>query len=89
MQPQRDLREINEIRELFEAGQETGTLESSEVLDLLQEVDLSTGEIQQVYGLLREHGVEVIDAEFLNDTLHHEEEDAQLVEEVLESDLRT
>src|SRR4028119_1482305 len=89
LQPQRDLRDIEEIQELFEAGQETGTLESSEVLDLLQEVDLSTDEIQQVYGLLREHGVEVVDAEFLNDTLHHEEEDAQLVEEVLESDLRT
>jgi RNA polymerase primary sigma factor len=89
LQPQRDLRDIEEIQELFEAGQETGTLESSEVLDLLQEVDLSTEEIQQVYGLLREHGVEVVDAEFLNDTLHHEEEDAQLVEEVMESDLRT
>ena len=89
MQPQRDLRDIDEIQELFETGQETGTLESSEVLDLLQEVDLSTDEIQQVYGLLREHGVEVVDAEFLNDTLHHEEDDAQLVEEVLESDLRT
>ncbi|MBD0354929.1 MAG: RNA polymerase sigma factor RpoD, partial [Rubrobacteraceae bacterium] len=48
MQPQRDLRDIEEIQELFEAGQETGTLESSEVLDLLQEVDLSTDEIQQV-----------------------------------------
>ena len=89
MQPQRDLRDIEEVQELFETGQETGTLESSVVLDLLQEVDLSTDEIQQVYGLLREHGVEVVDAEFLNDTLHHEEEDAQLVEEVLESDLRT
>src|ERR671913_549493 len=61
LQPQRDLRDIEEIQELFEAGQETGTLESSEVLDLLQEVDLSTDEIQQVYGLLREHGVEVLD----------------------------
>jgi RNA polymerase primary sigma factor len=88
LQPQRDLRDIEEIQELFEAGQESGTLESSEVLDLLQEVDLSTEEIQQVYGLLREHGVEVVDAEFLNDTLHREEEDEQLVEEVLESDLR-
>jgi RNA polymerase primary sigma factor len=89
LQPQRDLRDIEEIQELFEAGQESGTLESSEVLGLLQEVDLSTEEIQQVYGLLREHGVEVVDAEFLHDTLHHEEEDAQLVEEVLEGDLRT
>jgi hypothetical protein len=61
LQPQRDLRDIEEIQELFETGQETGTLESSEVLDLLQEVDLSTDEIQQVYGLLREHGVEVVD----------------------------
>jgi len=88
LQPQRDLRDIEEIQELFEAGQESGTLESSEVLGLLQEVDLSTDEIQQVYGLLREHGVEVVDAEFLTDTVT-EEEDARLVEEVLESDLRT
>ena len=88
MQPQRDLRDIEEIQELFEAGQESGTLESSEVLGLLQEVDLSTDEIQQVYGLLRDHGVEVVDAEFLTDTVT-EEEDAKLVEEVLEGDLRT
>ena len=72
MQPQRDLRDIEEIQELFEAGQETGTLESSEVLDLLQEVDLSTDEIQQVYGLLREHGVEIVDTEFLAETLAEE-----------------
>lgn len=89
MQPRRDLREIEEIQELFDAGQESGTLESSEVLGLLQEVDLSTDEIQQVYGMLREYGVEVVDAEFLNDTLHNEEEDAQLVEEVLEADLKS
>ncbi len=88
MQPQhRDLRELEEVKELFEAGQESGQLESSEVLDLLQEVDLSTDEIQQVYGMLRERGVEVVDTEFFDDTLK-EEEDAQLVEEVLEGDLR-
>src|SRR5918997_2995338 len=88
LQPQRDLRDIEEIQELFEAGQETGTLESSEGLELLQEVDLSTDEIQQVYGLLREHGVEVVDAGFLQETLQ-EDEDTQLVEEVLEADLKS
>jgi RNA polymerase primary sigma factor len=88
LQPQRDLRDIEEIQELFEAGQETGTLESSEVLDLLQEVDLSTDEIQQVYGLLREHGVEIVDTGFLTENLN-EEEDVQLVEEVLEGDLKS
>src|SRR4028119_583205 len=88
LQPQRDLRDIEEIQELFEAGQETGTLESSEVLDLLQEVDLSTDEIQQVYGLLREHGVEIVDAGFLAETIG-EDEDTQLVEEVLEGDLKS
>ena len=76
------------IKELFEAGQESGTLESSEVLELLHEADLSNDEIQQVYGLLREHGVKVVDAGFLADTLS-EGEDAQLVEEVLEGDLRS
>jgi len=88
LQPQRDLRDIEEIQELFEAGQETGTLESREVLDLLQEVDLSTDEIQQVYGLLREHGVEVVDAGFLAETMS-EDEDTQLVKEVLEGDLKS
>ncbi|MDN5696952.1 MAG: sigma-70 family RNA polymerase sigma factor [Rubrobacter sp.] len=88
MQPQRDLRDIEEVKELFEAGQTTGTLESGEVLELLSEVDLSTDEIQQVYGLLREHGVEIVDAGFLEDSAK-EEEDLQIVEEVLESDLRT
>jgi RNA polymerase primary sigma factor len=88
LQPQRDLRDIEEVQELFEAGQESGTLESSEVLTLLQEVDLSTDEIHRVYGLLREGGVEVVDAGFLADTLHNEDEDAQIVEEVIEGDLK-
>ncbi len=87
MQPHRDLRDIEEVQELFEVGQQSGTLESSEVLDLLQEVDLSTDEIQQVYSLLKDQGVEVVDADFLADTLN-EEQDARLVEEVLEGDLR-
>ena len=88
MQPQRDLREIEEVRELFEAGQETGVLESGEVLDLLQEVDLSTEEIQQVYGLLREQGVEIVDSGFLSEGAE-EDEDTQVVEEVLEGDLKS
>ncbi|MGB3635518.1 MAG: sigma-70 family RNA polymerase sigma factor [Rubrobacteraceae bacterium] len=88
MQPQRDLRDVEEVRELFEAGQQTGTLESTEVLELLQELDLSTAEIQQVYGLLRENGIEVVDSEFLADTLS-EEQDTQVVQAVLESNLRT
>jgi RNA polymerase primary sigma factor len=88
LQPQRDLRDIEEVQELFEAGQEAGTLESSDVLGLLQEVDLSTDEIQQVYGLLREHGVEVVDADFLADALGKEKSDAKLVREVMEGDLR-
>ena len=88
MQPQRDLRDIEEVKELFEAGQSTGALESGEVLELLSEVDLSTDEIQQVYGLLRDQGVEIVDAGFLEDSVK-EEEDLQIVEEVLESDLRT
>ena len=89
MQPQRDLREIDEIQELFEAGRQTGTLESSEVLELLQEVDLSTEEIQQVYGLLREHGIEVVDGDFLTAALGKEGEDIQIIEEVLGSNLRS
>jgi RNA polymerase primary sigma factor len=88
LQPQRDLREIEEVRELFEAGQEAGVLESGEVLDLLQEVDLSTEEIQQVYGLLREQGVEIVDSGFLSES-PEEEEDVQVVEEVLEGDLKS
>ena len=88
MQPQRDLRDMEEVKELFEAGQQSGTLESSEVLELLQEVDLSTGEIREVYGLLKEQGINVVDAEFLADTLH-EDEDEQIVEKVLESNLRS
>jgi RNA polymerase primary sigma factor len=89
VQPQRDLRDIDEIQELFEAGQESGSLESAEVLDLLQEVDLSTEEIQQVYSMLRENGVEVVDTDFMSNGLPDEEEETRLVEEVLESDLRS
>ena len=89
MQPQRDLREIDEIQELFEAGQESGSLESAEVLDLLLEVDLSTDEIQRVYSLLRENGVEVVNTESISNGVPEDEEETRLVEEVLEGDLRS
>lgn len=88
MQPQRDLRDMEEIKELFEAGHQSGTLESSEVLELLQDVDLSTREIREVYGLLKDQGITVVDAEFLTDTLQ-EDEDEQIVDKVLEDDLRS
>ena len=84
MRPQRGLRDIEEIQELFEgAGQETGTLESSEVLDLLQGVDLSTDEIQQVYGLLRGHASRWSAPGSSRETMGNE--DTQLVKEVLKA----
>jgi len=88
LQPHRDLRDIEEVRELFEAGQQAGALESSEVLDLLQEVDLSTEEIHRVYSLLKDQGVEIVDSEFIEETMK-EDEDAKLVEEVFEGDLKS
>ncbi|WP_119070818.1 sigma-70 family RNA polymerase sigma factor [Rubrobacter indicoceani] len=88
MQPQRDLRDIAEVRELFDAGRENGALDSSEVLELLQEVDLSTDEIQRVYGLLREGGIEVTDGGFIAGVLEGEEEDKQIVEEIVDNDLK-
>ncbi|HAW60311.1 MAG TPA: RNA polymerase sigma factor RpoD [Actinobacteria bacterium] len=53
--------EIEEVKKLIIKGKEKGALSSDEIADALQEIDLTTEQIENVYSYLAEQGIEVVD----------------------------
>ncbi len=53
--------ELEEVKELFERGEKKGELTSEEIINALQEVDLSPDEIDEIYQKLSQRGIEVVD----------------------------
>jgi len=54
---------IDEVRELLLEGKEQGFLSADRVADVLQDIDLSTEQIENIYGLFIELGVDVVEDE--------------------------
>jgi len=54
--------EIEEVKRLINKGKEKGILSSDEIADVLQEVDLTTEQIENIYSHLLEQGIEVVDS---------------------------
>lgn len=52
---------IDEVRDLILEGRENGFISSDRVADVLQEVDLNTEQIENIYAMFIEMGVEVVD----------------------------
>ncbi|MBI4743214.1 MAG: RNA polymerase sigma factor RpoD [Actinobacteria bacterium] len=59
--------QIEEVKNLVAKGREKGSLTSDEVADFLQDVDLTTEQIENVYTVLHEMGIEVTDTPLLED----------------------
>jgi RNA polymerase primary sigma factor len=59
--------QIEEVKNLVAKGQEKGSLTSDEIADFLQEVDLTTEQIENVYTALIEMGIEVTETPLLED----------------------
>lgn len=53
--------EIEEVKKLIIKGKEKGALSSDEIADVLQEIDLTTEQIENVYSYLAEQEIEVVD----------------------------
>jgi RNA polymerase primary sigma factor len=54
---------IDEVRELILEGKEQGFLASDRVADVLQDVELNTDQIESIYSIFVEMGIEVVDDE--------------------------
>ncbi len=78
--------EIKEVRKLVSQGKEKGSLSSEEVCDVLQNIDLSTEQIDNIYSHLSDQGVEVVDAVPENDDDDDENKDSDDAEKEEESE---
>ena len=52
---------IDEVRELILEGREQGYLSADRVADVLQDIDLSTEQIENIYGIFIEIGIDVVE----------------------------
>jgi len=53
--------EIPEVKKLLAKGKKSGSLKSDEVADALQATDLSTKQIENVYGKFTAAGIDLIE----------------------------
>ncbi len=51
--------EISEVQELLEEGRQEGALSYQDVMDALEDVELSVSEIEDIYEHLKERGIEI------------------------------
>lgn len=63
MKSKQNLKELDSenVKELIAKGRDKGSLTSDEIADHLQEVDLTTEQIENIYTALTELGIEIID----------------------------
>jgi RNA polymerase primary sigma factor len=71
--------ELEPVKDLVTKGQEKGSLTSDEIADALQEVELSTEQIENIYTILAEMGIEIVETP--------PEEIEEVVEEVEEEEI--
>ncbi len=78
--------EIKEVKDLILKGKEKGQITSEEIADFLQEVDLSSEQIENIYASLINMGIEVTDLmeedEENIDKLEDDEEDEEVIKKL-------
>jgi RNA polymerase primary sigma factor len=62
---QQDVRPIADVKDLLEAGQQRGYVTSQEIMGLVEEIDLSLDEIEDLYSQLLEEGIEIEEESFV------------------------
>ncbi|MGI6597548.1 MAG: RNA polymerase sigma factor RpoD [bacterium] len=77
-----DIFAIEGLSELMKKGKKTGTISYAEIMDALQNVDLDPEQIDRVYGVLAEAGIEVSDEGGNVESLVAEDEPEEEEEEV-------
>ena len=71
---------IDEVRDLVAEGREQGYLTSDRIADALQDIELTTDQIENVYNLFIDMGIDIIEGEV---SLLDESQDAKGEEEVI------
>ena len=56
-----ELQELEEVKSLLAKGQQEGVVAYGEVAKALSEVEVDEGDIEELYGYLEGHGVEMVD----------------------------
>ena len=52
---------FNKIKELIESGKSKGVLTYKEIMDVLEEIELETEQIERIYDTLESLGIDVLD----------------------------
>lgn len=78
--------EIENVRDLVTRAQEKGNITSDEIADALQEIELTTEQIENIYAALMELGVEIIDTppEEIENVTEEAEEDEERVKKKID-----
>ncbi len=92
MGKEKTLPNIEGIKELIAKGKRKGALSYREIMDALEQVELNTDQIDEVYEALANHGIEIIpdaseESEESEDTLDDQDGFQPEVEEEIEIDL--
>ncbi|AZO95030.1 RNA polymerase sigma factor RpoD [Halocella sp. SP3-1] len=66
---------IAEVKELIEKGKKEGSLTYEEIMDALEEIDLSSDEIEKIYELFNEMNIDILDNN--NDDEDKQEDDEE------------
>ncbi|MBE6871163.1 MAG: RNA polymerase sigma factor RpoD [Ruminococcaceae bacterium] len=75
------------IRELIDTGKNRGSLTQKEILDSLEEIDLSVEQIEKIYSTLEHFGIEIINDFVDDDILANDDFDIDSVQEETAEDL--
>jgi RNA polymerase primary sigma factor len=78
--------ELEPVKKLVSTGKEKGFLSSDEIVDSLQDVELTPEQIENIYAHFAKQGIEVMDTVTVNPDVKDEieEEEAPVVEKVVE-----
>jgi RNA polymerase primary sigma factor len=80
---------IDEVRELAAEGREQGYLSSERIVDALQEVELSVDQIENIYMLLTDLGIDILEGETHAATTTHTEHEEDENAPVLDLSIKT
>ena len=77
----------DKLGELIERGKKKGKLSSSELLDVLEDMELGTDQMDKIYDTLENLGVETVGEDYMPDLADTVEPPAEEMEEIAEEEI--
>ncbi|MCI9155438.1 MAG: RNA polymerase sigma factor RpoD [Lawsonibacter sp.] len=75
------------LGELIERGKKKGNLSSSELLDVLEDMDLGTEQMDKIYDTLENLGIETVGEDYMPDVLDTADPPVEEMEEITEEEI--